>query len=200
MSLEFAHRNYMTLILSAKLLVTCNHFNNNFVILICISVLGASQKGEMARTTFKRIRTHRWEVCGLQSGEKRTQNLSLKDEWGSGCWRGNAGVSWLVSILPRANQVFFFFFLNKGTAIPFLVPTFPERKAIPVMWVVVCPHHCYRLCSAGLQVPAQGGMCSWGWVCRDPGDTILQVRWGGVDKGHFRDLSRGFNCKQRWAV
>ena len=83
----------MTLILSAKLLVTCNHFNNNFVILICISVLGASQKGEMARTTFKRIRTHRWEVCGLQSGEKRTQNLSLKDEWGSGCWRGNAGVS-----------------------------------------------------------------------------------------------------------
>lgn len=31
------------------------------------------------------------------------------------------------------SSLFLFVFLNKGTAIPFLVPTYPERKAILVM-------------------------------------------------------------------
>lgn len=142
------------------------------------------------------------QMGGLWVVEGGKEDPKLVPEGWVGVWllEGKWGMSWLVSILPRANQVFFCF-LNKETAIPFLVPTFPERKAIPVMWVVsIYPHRCYWLCSAGLQVPAQGGMCGWGWVGRDPGDTILQVRWDGVDKGHFRELSRGFNCKQRWAV
>lgn len=78
------------------------------------------------------------QMGGLWVAEGGKEDPKLVPEgWvGVRLLEGKWGMSWLVSIIPRANQVFFFFFLNKGTAIPFLVPTYPERKAILVMWVV----------------------------------------------------------------